>query len=70
VRCASSTEVAPSSSAAGVMTSRTSVRGISALAGADIAPVVLDGEIVALPNGEPSFEALQGVMRRRVGSRT
>jgi bifunctional non-homologous end joining protein LigD len=34
---------------------------------AEIAPAVLDGEIVAFRDGEQSFEALQGVMRRRVG---
>lgn len=40
--------------------------GVSVLAQADIAPGVLDGEIVGFSNGEQSSEALQGVMRRRV----
>jgi bifunctional non-homologous end joining protein LigD len=41
--------------------------GVSVLTGAHVAPAVLDGEIVAFRNGEQSFEALQGMMRRHVG---
>jgi ATP-dependent DNA ligase len=41
--------------------------GASVLVEADVAPAVLDGEIVAFREGQQSFEALQGVMRRRVG---
>jgi bifunctional non-homologous end joining protein LigD len=40
--------------------------GVSVLAGR-AEPAVFDGEIVAFRNGEQSFEALQGVMRRRIG---
>jgi bifunctional non-homologous end joining protein LigD len=40
--------------------------GVPVLAGTS-EPAVLDGEIVAFRNGEQSFEALQGVMRERVG---
>ena len=47
-------------SADGATTSHTLCPGVSALAAADMAPAVLDGEIVAFPNGEQSFEALQG----------
>jgi bifunctional non-homologous end joining protein LigD len=32
-----------------------------------MAPAVLDGEIVALTDGQQSFEALQAAMRRQVG---
>jgi ATP-dependent DNA ligase len=43
------------------------VSGVSVLARGDIAPAVLDGEIVAFQGGQQSFEALQGVIRRRLG---
>jgi ATP-dependent DNA ligase len=41
--------------------------GVSVLGKLDIGPAVLDGEIVAFQDGQQSFEALQGAMRRRSG---
>jgi hypothetical protein len=64
--CASWTEAAPPSSAAEATTSHICVRGLGPRPRGHRA-CGPHGEIVAFQGGQQSFEALQGVIRRRLG---